>query len=408
MHQAAGAQGAHRTGLSRLIELNSISAAGDALLAIALAGTLFFTVPTEQARGDIALYLLLTMAPFAVIAPVVGPFLDRFRHGRRWAIGITMAVRAFLSWVLADAVLSDAVWLYPAALGCLVASRAFGVTRAAAIPRLLPEGVALVTANSRIGLAGAIGAAVAAPIGVGLATFGADWVLRMCFVVYAAGAVVAILLPGRVDSSVGEVQAGFGGGRSRRRTVSLPASVVRALRANAALRWFSGFLTMFLAFVLRAEPVGGLNAVFAIGLTAAAAWLGTTTGTSVGALLRARNPDRTIMVLVSGTILVATLTAVWWHLVTALLVAAAVGFGQQLGRLSLDAIVQRDVPERVRASAFARSDTLLQVTWVLGGGIGIVLPLVPALGLGVAAAVMALGLYTALRIRLAPTDSGRA
>ncbi len=42
-----------------------------------------------------------------------------------------------------------------------------------------------------------------------------------------------------------------------------------------------------------------------------------------------------------------------------------------MGKLSLDALVQRDVPERHRTSAFARSETLLQLSWVIGGFIGI-------------------------------------
>ena len=40
--------------------------------------------------------------------------------------------------------------LYPAAFGHLVASKAYGVTRAAATPRVLPPGLNLVTANSRV------------------------------------------------------------------------------------------------------------------------------------------------------------------------------------------------------------------------------------------------------------------
>ena len=76
-------------------------------MAISLAGTLFFQVPTDQARGQVALFLGLTMLPFAIVAPLIGPFLDRFSHGRRWAIGATMALRGFLCWVLADAVATE-------------------------------------------------------------------------------------------------------------------------------------------------------------------------------------------------------------------------------------------------------------------------------------------------------------
>ncbi len=39
-----------------------------------------------SARGRSFLYLALTMAPFAIVAPLIGPFLDRARGGRRWVV----------------------------------------------------------------------------------------------------------------------------------------------------------------------------------------------------------------------------------------------------------------------------------------------------------------------------------
>ena len=55
------------------------------------------------------------------------------------------------------------------------------------------------------------------------------------------------------------------------------------------------------------------------------------------------------------------------------------------------------MPEEVRTSAFARSETLLQMAWVVGGGIGIALPLIGPLGLSVAAAIVAIGWLTTAR-----------
>ena len=182
--RAADAEGAGASGLSRLIELHAVNAAGDAAVAISLAGTLFFQVPTGEARGQVALFLGLTMLPFAIVAPLIGPFLDRFAHGRRWAIGTTMAVRGLLALALAGAVVDDSRWLFPAALGCLVASKAYGVTRAAAVPRLLPDEVTLVKANARVSLAGILGATVSAPLAVLASYFGPEWSLRYAFVLF--------------------------------------------------------------------------------------------------------------------------------------------------------------------------------------------------------------------------------
>ncbi len=115
--RAAAAEGADSSGLARLIELGALNAAADAAVAISLAGTLFFQVPTGEARGQVSLFLGLTMLPFAVVAPLIGPMLDRFGHGRRWSIGATMAGRAFLCWVMAGSVVHGSAWLFPAALG---------------------------------------------------------------------------------------------------------------------------------------------------------------------------------------------------------------------------------------------------------------------------------------------------
>ena len=64
---------------------------------------------------------------------------------------------------------------------------------------------------------------------------------------------------------------------------------------------------------------------------------------------------------------------------------------------SAGALVQREVPEAVRTSAFARSETVLQLAWVIGGGIGITLPLAGSWGLGVAAGALVVALAVTVR-----------
>ena len=117
-------------GMMRLLDLHAASCAGDTLIMIGLASTIFFGVPTDAARSRVALYLLVTMVPFALLAPLVGPLLDRFRHGRRYALATTMLGRGVLAWVISANLVG--FWLYPAAFGVLVLSRAYGVARSAA------------------------------------------------------------------------------------------------------------------------------------------------------------------------------------------------------------------------------------------------------------------------------------
>ena len=114
---------------ARMMLAQAAHAAGDALVAVALAGTLFFSVPTGQARGHVGLYLLLTMTPFALLSPVVGPLLDRWRGSYRIAIFLAMIGRGVLAFLMASR--TKGIGLYPLAFGSLVLSRTHGISRGA-------------------------------------------------------------------------------------------------------------------------------------------------------------------------------------------------------------------------------------------------------------------------------------
>lgn len=424
--QASQAQGAGESGLARVIQMHGVAGAGDALVLLSLANTVFFSVPVGEARSRVALYLLVTMAPFSLLAPVIGPLLDRFRRGRRYALAATLVGRAFLAWVMAGAVAGgkEAFALYPAAFGYLVLNKAYHVTRAAATPRVLPRELSLVTANSRVMLGGALGIAVASPVGGALLhLFGSEWSLRLAFVVFGAGVVLALRLPARVDSAAGEVRARLtavateatqpiestddapatGAFQKRtwhkpRRRRAIGAMVVVGLRATSTLRAFTGFLTLFLAFALRTDPISrSMGTIGVIGLVVGGAATGSTIGTFLGALLRRISPEAVLVVMLAIAALAAAAGSVWYSLVPVICVGFAAGFASTLGKLSLDALVQRDVPDNARSSAFARSETVLQLAWVLGGALGISLPFPGAAGLAIAAG--GLGVMFVLTLR---------
>jgi MFS family permease len=384
------AEGAGESGLARIIELHALHAAGDAAIAVSLAGTLFFTVPTEQASGDVALFLALTMLPFAIVAPLIGPFIDRFRSGRRWAIGSTLALRGFCCWVLADSVVDESAAFYVAALLCLVSSKAYNVTRAAAVPRVLPEKLTLVKANSRISLTGTFAAGLSAPLAIGFAAIGPEWSLRYAFVLFVIGTVVAILLPPKVDSTAGEEPAVITEGRG----ITIPRAVVDGLRSNVGLRMMSGFLAIYMAFTLR-EPPAVLAwpgpAALLMALVIGAAGLGSVAGVALGTWAKPQHPRRVVIAALFLDVAVLAIVALmgWWPAVA--LLGFVAGLSQSLGKLSLDAMIQSEVPERVRTSMFARSEALLQLAWVIGGLLGIglfTLEVAMRLSLGLLAALL--------------------
>ncbi|MEU4208409.1 MFS transporter [Streptomyces sp. NPDC026206] len=409
VRKATNAHGAGESGLGRLIELHAVNSAGDMMITVALASTVFFSVPTDQARGRVALYLAITMAPFALLAPVIGPLLDRIPHGRRAAMAGAMLTRAVLALMMSGAVATGGLELYPAALGVLVASKAYGVVRSAVVPRLVPPRIALVKANSRVTLGGLLATGLAAPLGAGLHQLGPAWPLYGACTVFAFGTYLSLSLPHKVDSARGEARARLTAPehrhhltrqRKRRRPPGLRtvgASVLHGLQANGALRMLSGFLTFFLAFLLRVHPLGGLSPALSLGIVAVAAGAGNALGTAIGALLRSRGPEKMIALVLTVTLGTTIVSAALYNGFFMVVVAAVAGISQALGKQSLDSMIQRDVPEEVRTSAFARSETLLQMCWVAGGAIGILLPLKGVVGMSVAAGFLALGAATAVR-----------
>ncbi len=411
IHRSTHASGAGRTGLAELIELTAASSAGDAFIAVALAGTLFFHASLDAARGQVTLYLLVTMAPFALLAPFIGPMLDRVRQGRRFILAGTMLCRGLLCWGMAGAVLhKDPLTLLPSAFAVLLLSKAYGITRSAVTPRLLPAEITLVTANARCGLASLIAAAVAAPIAAGVGSvLHADWVLRFGTLIFLVGAVLSIRLPDHVDTAsppatvpADKPAAGRPSAGPRTRTLAQVGPVVgEAMRANAAVRAFSGFMVVFLAFLLRSDHFHGVSKNVALGALVIAAAVGGLAGTAAGSRLRSRTPHRIMFATIAASTLITAVCAWFFGLFTALIVVLAAAFGQAIAKLALDSIVQREIGEEIRSSTLAVSETLHQLSWVAGGLLGVALSVTAngTAGLSVAAAALGAALFALMASR---------
>jgi len=285
--------------------------------------------------------------------------------------------------------------LYPAAFGALVLSKAYAVLKGACLPRVLPRGLTLVSANARMSMFGLAAAAIGGGALAGIIHLSGSYplALRITAVFCLGAAILSLRLPAAVDSAEGEqpvspaalTRTGPIGRRPGSR--SLGSQVVTALRASAALRGLSGFLTLFLAFWIQSTETGTTAALALAGLVAGATG-GAVVGTAIGARMPMKHPDPVLLGSIGVVAGISVVAALSFGLGTALLVVAAAGTANALGKLCLDAIIQREVPDALRASAFARSETLLQLAWVAGGGLGIALTPNGPLGFGVVSGLL--------------------
>jgi MFS family permease len=378
--------------------------ATDAAIAVALANTLFFSAATAESKSKVALYLLITVAPFALVAPVIGPLLDRLQRGRRWALAGSFVARAVL--VVVMAVHFDDWGLYPAALGVMVLSKSYTVLRAAVTPRVLPPTITLVTTNSRLTTFGLIAGGVFGGLAAGVAQLaGSPGALVYTAVLCGVGAWLCLRIPRWVEVTEGEVPASLrtgefravtgrttGGPRKRPKAQPMGRHVVVSLWGSGSIRVLTGFLTLFVAFVVKAQTEQDPSKqLLLLGLIGAAAGIGSFAGNALGARQAFDRSDPLVLGCVATCVVAAAAVAVFPGIGVAAGCALVAAIVSALSKVCLDAVIQRDLPERSRASAFGRSETVLQLAWVLGGAMGVLLPPVYWIGFTSVAVVVALG-----------------
>jgi hypothetical protein len=128
-----------RRPFGRLALTHVLMTAGDTLFAVSLAGSLFFSISPTAAKDKVLLYLLLTMGPFAVVAPALGPVVDRSRGARRAVVVASAVGRLVLCPFLARDIHS--LLLFPEAFAMLVLSKVYLVTKGALVPEMAALGL---------------------------------------------------------------------------------------------------------------------------------------------------------------------------------------------------------------------------------------------------------------------------
>ncbi|WP_313096544.1 MFS transporter [Corynebacterium variabile] len=416
-----GADGARESGLTALMYATIANFAVDAVLAVSLAGTLFFSATTGESKGSVAAYLLVTIAPFAVLAPVIGPLLDRIRTGRRIAMSLTFAARVILAAVLLQNF--DSWLLYPAALGMLVLSKSYGVLKSSVTPRLAPENLDLVRANARLMITGHIGGsmvvgAAAAAVAFVFSPKEALWLLLVCALV---GIYLCGLIPSTAESSGDEVFAdpfaptedlgpAMGApdeeeaptvvaptassasssliGRWRRSmSVRFPDATRTAMWGTAMQRLGTGFMTIYVAFVAKSShTLSGTEQLALLGVVGAAGGVGTFLGNTVGSRVKFARPRFTVIMLAVVSLASVVVAAVVDGVPTAAVATLLLSLGSAISKSCLDATIQSGLDQSAQASAFGLSETILQLSWVLGGTLGLLLPTELTVGMAVLAA----------------------
>ena len=348
----AGAEAFHLSPFARLARSHAFGAAGDALVAIALANSLFFDLDPNDARWKVFLYLALTMAPLALVAPFIGPVLDRARGGRRWMMIGAHGARALACLVMLNDLHS--LLLFPEAFTVLALGKAYGVARSALVPTVVHSDVELVEANSKLQLLSGLAAPLAAvPAGVAFVVAGSPGVLCVAIVAYLLAMVAALRVPA---TQVAEAPA------TEAETAELRGiGIVLASTAMGLVRGMVGFVTFLLLFDLRSEPTWHMALVLTF------TGIGVLVGSMAApALRRSLSEERMLVVVLMTTVVMALVAARLASLAGAAVMGATIAVASTTAKLGFDSLVQRDAPDANRGRSFARFEVRFQLVWVIG------------------------------------------
>ena len=366
------------------------------MITVALAGSLFFSIDPSAARLRVALYLVLTMAPFALVGPLIGPALDRFKGGRRPVILAINAGRVFFAFLMIFNM--DSLLVFPLSFAMLVLQKSYGVAKASMVPLILENEDQFVGGNARLALVGS----VCGFIGAGPALLanwlgGASLAVGMGMVVYILCALSCLSLPpGRVTPPPAEDQEA-----SKLRSVGIR----KAASATGALRGIVGFTTFLAAFALRGgaddvnlsgvgkalgagirhalqgDVASDASPAWKLGLVAAALVSGFFVGSLLAPQLRNRIREEVIIATALLALFTIGVVAAWGGgYGSTLLLALAVGIAASAGKLSFDSIVQRDAEGADHGRSFAIFETRFQIFWVVGALIPVAIPISARIG----------------------------
>ncbi len=388
--------------LGSLYRIHAYSVAADTFTTVALAGSLFFSISPDAAKSKVTLYLGLTVAPFAIISPILSPALDRGSVTRRVVLLMSAVVRMAAALMMARDISSPLI--FPFALAILISSKFYLVAKAALVPELLgyaapPTGTdsrdspgptaVLVRANSRLSLLGALVGIAAGAVAVAVLKIphlGAAWLLRLELIplVLMVGELSALArsakrlanqapLPDIQVSLVEQLQNNITEPETQtdrvtdrapqQRSTYGDSVVLMASAAMAVLRAGVGFFTFLLAFTLKREN----SHAYVYGLALLASAAGAILSTTLTPRARRFVTEQQLLLLALAIETVAALGAATVPTIASeIALSLVVGFVASAGKLSFDAIVQHHISTEKHGRTFARYEMRFQLAWVAG------------------------------------------
>ena len=382
----------------RLFAVRIASQCADGLFQIGLATLFFFSPERQNSPAEVAVAFAVLLAPFTLVGPWAGVFLDRWR--RRQVLLVANIIRAGVSVATGVLVLTspsglDLGWpVYVSALVALSINRFLLSALSAGLPHVV-SGPLLLTANSLIPTLGAVAAGVGAAAGLALGLVlpsgrpkDAAAVIAAALIMTIAAALATRLEPhelGPHDTAgpaplrhaLARIAGELGTGA---RYLARRATPGQALVVMAFHRFLFGVSVVASILIARnhlaapGDTAGGL-AVFAE--LAAATAVGFAASIPLTPLVSPLiGPQRWIVVcLVLGALGQVPLLIGGITLATMLASGAIVGLAAQSAKIAVDTIVQRDTEDAYRGRAFALYDVLYNSGFVAAAALGaLVLP----------------------------------
>lgn len=365
--------------MRRLGRVHSLVACGEAAFAIALADSLFLSISPDAARSRVLLFLAVSLAPFAIVAPFIGPVIDRIPGGRRITVFIVAVMRCLTVILMISRL--NSISLFALAFISLVLARTYSVSKTAIVPSLVKSDDELVSANSKLGLlSGAMGFAAAVPAAL-LQLIDARATLVLSAVMFGLAGLASLQLPRHVATTPKVIQ--------KIEIEELRGLQVRRIAFSMMLlRGMIGFLFFHVAFWLRDESAGTAWFGLALGLSSLSIMI----GNLIAPLLRHQMSEQAMMLFAFLIIGVIGIYAgvVGGITVGIILISVTNGMGS-IGRLAFESVVQREAPDANRARTFVRFETLNQLAWVGLGLVAVILTLPGAVGFAVVGVVCMAG-----------------